>query len=45
MVIMLDSVKIEKSSDMQLILGHAGFIKTAEDLYEALMNASPNIKF
>ncbi|MGC8572015.1 MAG: adenosine-specific kinase [Candidatus Micrarchaeia archaeon] len=45
MAIMLDSVRIEKKEDMQLILGHAGFIKTTEDLYEALMNISPNIKF
>jgi adenosine/AMP kinase len=28
-----------------LILGHAHFIKTAEDLYEAVVNTVPNAKF
>lgn len=40
-----ESVRIEKSNETQLILGHASFIKTAEDLYEALMNSCPGIKF
>ncbi len=38
-------VKVEKDSDTQVIMGHAGFIKTAEDLYEALVNSVPGIKF
>jgi len=38
-------VEMEKEDDTQLIIGHAGFIKTAEDLYEALINSVPNIKF
>lgn len=38
-------VRLEKGEDTQLILGHAGFIKTAEDLYEAMLNAVPGIKF
>ncbi|MGC8671830.1 MAG: adenosine-specific kinase [Candidatus Micrarchaeia archaeon] len=41
----VDIVKIEKKQDTQLILGHAGFIKTAEDLYEAMVNAVPSVKF
>lgn len=41
----LEIVQIEKEEDIQLILGHAGFIKTAEDLYEAMLNAVPNVKF
>jgi len=41
----INSIKIEKSPDEQLIIGHAGFIKTAEDLYEAMANSVPNIKF
>ena len=39
------TVKIEVPEDCNVILGMAHFIKTAEDLYEALVNAVPNIKF
>jgi len=38
-------VKIEKPSECNLILGQTHFIKSVEDLYEALVNAVPNIKF
>ena len=38
-------VKIEVPEDCNVILGMAHFIKTVEDLYEALVNAVPNIKF
>ena len=34
-----------KIQDANIILGQAHFIKTAEDLHEALVNAVPNIKF
>jgi adenosine/AMP kinase len=39
------TVKIQPPTDTNIILGQAHFIKTAEDLYEALVNATPNIKF
>jgi adenosine/AMP kinase len=39
------TVKIEALENCNVILGMAHFIKTAEDLYEALVNAVPNIKF
>jgi uncharacterized protein len=39
------TVKITPPQDANLILGQAHFIKTAEDLHEALTNAAPNIKF
>lgn len=39
------TVKIEPPKDCNVILGMAHFIKTIEDLYEALVNAVPNIKF
>ncbi len=39
------TVKIDPPKDANIILGQAHFIKTAEDLYEALINAVPNIKF
>jgi len=40
-----ETVKIEVPTDGNVILGMAHFIKTVEDLYEALVNAVPNIKF
>jgi len=39
------TVKIEPPKDCNIILGMAHFIKTAEDLYEALVNSVPTIKF
>ena len=39
------TVKIEVPKDCNVILGMAHFIKTVEDLYEALVNAVPSIKF
>jgi adenosine/AMP kinase len=39
------TVRIEPISDCNVILGMAHFIKTVEDLYEALINSVPNIKF
>jgi adenosine/AMP kinase len=41
----LKTVKIQPPPDCNIILGTAHFIKTAEDLYEALVNSVPNIKF
>lgn len=39
------TVKIDPPQDCNIILGMAHFIKTTEDLYEALVNAVPTIKF
>ncbi len=39
------TVKIDPPKDANIILGQAHFIKTAEDLYEALVNSVPNIQF
>jgi len=39
------TVKIDPPKDCNVILGTAHFIKTVEDLYEALVNAVPNVKF
>jgi uncharacterized protein len=41
----IKSVKIRKPDDLNLILGQSHFIKTAEDLYEVLLNCVPGIKF
>ena len=38
-------VEIEKTDDLNFILGQTHFIKSVEDLYEAMMNAVPNGKF
>jgi len=44
-VLEFKTVKIEVPEGCNVILGMAHFIKTVEDLYEALVNAVPNIKF
>ena len=38
-------VAIDKPPDMNFILGHAHFIKTVEDLYEAIVQTNPAMKF
>lgn len=38
-------VKIEKPSEANIIIGQSHFIKTAEDIYETLVNSVPGIKF
>ncbi|HSG30306.1 MAG TPA: adenosine-specific kinase [Thermodesulfobacteriota bacterium] len=39
------TVSIEKPEEINFILGQAHFIKTVEDLHEALINSMPGIKF
>jgi len=41
----LKVVRIEVAKDCNVILGMAHFIKTVEDLYEALVDSAPNVKF
>ncbi len=38
-------IKIEKPDDMNFILGQTHFIKSVEDLYEAMVNAVPSAQF
>lgn len=38
-------VRIEKPESINFILGQSHFIKTVEDVHEALIGAVPNIKF
>lgn len=45
MSINLTTVPIIKPEEINLILGQAHFIKTVEDLHEALVTAVPGIKF
>jgi len=39
------TVKIEKPGEINFILGQTHFIKTVEDIHEALVTAVPGIKF
>jgi uncharacterized protein len=41
----LTTVEIVKPADANVIIGQAHFIKTVEDVYEALVQAVPGIKF
>jgi adenosine/AMP kinase len=41
----LSTVEIVKPAEANVIIGQAHFIKTVEDVYEALVQAVPNIKF
>ncbi len=38
-------VKVEKPEEVNVIIGQSHFIKTVEDLYEALVTSVPGIKF
>lgn len=38
-------VPIEKLADMNFILGQTHFIKSVEDLYEAMVNCVPGVRF
>ena len=38
-------VPIRKPEDMNFILGHSHFIKTIEDLHEAIVQTNPSMKF
>jgi uncharacterized protein len=41
----LKTVKIEKPADLNFLLGQSHFIKTVEDLYEAIVQTAPQMKF
>lgn len=38
-------VKIDKPDEMNMILGQSHFIKTVEDLHEAMVQSAPDIRF
>jgi uncharacterized protein len=38
-------VRVDKPGEMNFLLGHAHFIKTVEDLYEAIVQTAPAMKF
>jgi len=41
----IDEVELEAEGDHQLILGQTHFIKSVEDIYEALATSMPGIRF
>jgi len=41
----LTTVQIDKPPELNFILGQSHFIKSVEDIYEALVTSVPNIKF
>jgi len=41
----LKEIPIEKPEDLNVIIGQSHFIKTAEDIYEAIVNTVPQAKF
>ncbi len=45
MAIDLELVSIERPGDLNVIVGQAHFIKTVEDLHEALAGSSPQLRF
>jgi len=40
-----DVVTVDKPDDVNVVIGQAHFIKTADDLHEALVGVSPSLKF
>ncbi|MCM8823428.1 MAG: adenosine-specific kinase [Candidatus Omnitrophica bacterium] len=45
MELKLEIVKINKPAELNIIIGQTHFIKSIEDIYEALVSSVPNIKF
>src|SRR5450432_3748079 len=41
----LHAIRLEVPSDGNIIVGHSHFIKTVEDIYEAIVNTVPQMKF
>jgi uncharacterized protein len=45
MALELSAVPIEMAEDVNVIIGQAHFIKTVEDLHEAMSSAGPHLRF
>ncbi len=41
----LKAIRVEAPENGNIIIGHSHFIKTVEDLYEAIVNTVPQMKF
>jgi adenosine/AMP kinase len=44
-VVSFEVVPVDKPDDMNIVIGQAHFIKTVEDLHEALTGVSPHLRF
>lgn len=44
-MVAFEIVTVDKPDDMNVIIGQAHFVKTVEDLHEALAGASPHLRF
>src|SRR5579884_1601966 len=44
-VMELKAIRVEVPENGNVIIGHSHFIKTVEDLYEAIVNTAPQMKF
>lgn len=44
-MVQLDSVRMEFPSDANIIIGQSHFIKTVEDVYEAVVGTVPQVRF
>lgn len=45
MALELDAVPVEMAEDANVVIGQAHFIKTVEDLHEAMAGAGPHLRF
>ena len=45
MKIEFEAIRVKKPQDANIIIGQSHFIKTIEDIYEALVESVPSIKF
>lgn len=41
----ITTVRLDKPEDVNVIIGQTHFIKTVEDLHEALVGVSPHLRF
>ncbi|MFP4001999.1 MAG: adenosine-specific kinase, partial [Thermoplasmata archaeon] len=41
----LERVEVEKDEEMNVIIGQSHFIKTVEDIYEAMVTSVPEMDF
>src|SRR6202047_4717100 len=44
-IMALHAIRLEIPSDGNIIVGHSHFIKSVEDIYEAIVNTVPQMKF
>ena len=44
-MVAINAVRIEKDEETQVMIGHASFIKTVEDIYERMVESVPGVKF